>query len=531
MARMIPAECDLTARPVSEQTVFAALKKNLSDSWMVFHAFDFVARNGQNQRWEGEIDFLLYNPRYGMLVLEVKGGAIAYRDGVWYQEERVINPVHQARRNKYAVRQILLESTGEKELPLKLAHAVCFPSLNKYSVWPQEAQGLVITGNMLPEIERHIISILEETPAPKGGAVWLPAEVRMMLSPYFEYGTRLFERMSCDEKKFFQLTEEQCALLNALENFSRLQICGCAGSGKTMMAIKKARQLAADGHRVLLLCYNLMLAKYLQKETHGSSLITAEAFFEYCIRILGLPPGQIEQFRGDPRLYSKALPKLLGEHIRRKCLYYDAVIVDEGQDFTPEAWEVISLLPEQSNGSFYIFYDPDQNIFNDELKLPDFGIPPVKLRRNCRNTRRICEALKPYRTMPGEIRDDAPVGVEVTVRSGDCRIMLAEELEKLEKLEKIPLNNIVILGAHSIENSSIGQNSSVGRYYIVSRPAVTEIPEVSYYTYMKFKGCEARAVILLDVDENDPRWNRNGMYTAMSRAVHKLVILKKSSAQ
>ena len=40
-------------RPVSEQTVFAALKKNLSDSWMVFHAFDFVARNGQNQRREG----------------------------------------------------------------------------------------------------------------------------------------------------------------------------------------------------------------------------------------------------------------------------------------------------------------------------------------------------------------------------------------------------------------------------------------------------------------------------------------------
>ena len=90
MARMIPAECDLTARPVSEQTVFAALKKNLSDSWMVFHAFDFVARNGQNQRWEGEIDFLLYNPRYGMLVQEVKGGAIAYRDGVWYQRKRVI---------------------------------------------------------------------------------------------------------------------------------------------------------------------------------------------------------------------------------------------------------------------------------------------------------------------------------------------------------------------------------------------------------------------------------------------------------
>ena len=51
--------------------------------------------------------------------------------------------------------------------------------------------------------------------------------------------------------------------------------------------------------------------------------------------------------------------------------------------------------------------------------------------------------------------------------------------------------------------------------------------EVPYYTYMKFKGCEAKVVILLDVDENDPRWDRAGLYTAMSRAIHRLIILKK----
>ena len=52
---------------------------------------------------------------------------------------------------------------------------------------------------------------------------------------------------------------------------------------------------------------------------------------------------------------------------------------------------------------------------------------------------------------------------------------------------------------------------------------------VSYHTYMKFKGCEASVVILLDVDEADPRWNRTGLYTAMSRAMHRLVILKSGS--
>ena len=528
MAKMIPAECDLSVRPFSEQTVFNALQTNLSNDWTVFHAFEFVDRNAENQRWEGEIDFLIYNPRYGMLVLEVKGGAISYRCGTWYQEDRVIKPVHQARKNKYAVRHILQETSGLKELPLKIAHAVCFPSLNSQSVWPPEAQGLVITGNQLPFIERHIIRILDETPMPNAGGVLLPDEIIMILSPYFDYKVRLLDRMNMDDKKIFQLTEEQCALLATLENFSRLKICGCAGSGKTLMAIKRARELAADGNRVLLLCYNVMLAKYLQKETQDSSLITADAFFEYCIKTVNLSEEQVKMFCNDPRLYSNALPTLLAENIRRKCIYYDAVIVDEGQDFTKEAWEVISLLPEQSRGSFYIFYDPDQNIFTPELNLPDFGVPPVILRRNCRNTRKICEALKPYQTTQGKVREDAPDGVDVVVRTGDCRAMLLEELDKLTLTDRISLSNIVILGAHNMENSSIGDDSSLGRYYIVNRPAVTEIPEVAYYTYMKFKGCESKVVILLDVDEKDPRWNKKGMYTAMSRAVHKLIILKKA---
>ena len=54
----------------------------------------------------------------------------------------------------------------------------------------------------------------------------------------------------------------------------------------------------------------------------------------------------------------------------------------------------------------------------------------------------------------------------------------------------------------------------------------SEAGAVAYYTYMKFKGCEAKIVILLDVDDKDPRWNKNGMYTAMSRATHQLIILR-----
>ena len=62
---------------------------------------------------------------------------------------------------------------------------------------------------------------------------------------------------------------------------------------------------------------------------------------------------------------------------------------------------------------------------------------------------------------------------------------------------------------------------------------VTEMMEdgpdvIHYHTYMKFKGCEADAVILLDVDKTDPRWDATALYTAASRAKHLLYFINKS---
>ena len=146
---MIPAECDLTRRPVSEQIVFDAIRKNFPDEWYVFHSFDYVTRDLNRKRWDGEIDFLLYHPQKGMLVIEVKGGAVSYRNGQWYQEDRKMDPVEQAKRNKYAVMRLLKE-TLHREVPLKFAHSVCFPSCGNQTVWPAEAEGIVLTGDGLP---------------------------------------------------------------------------------------------------------------------------------------------------------------------------------------------------------------------------------------------------------------------------------------------------------------------------------------------------------------------------------------------
>ena len=89
-------------------------------------------------------------------------------------------------------------------------------------------------------------------------------------------------------------------------------------------------------------------------------------------------------------------------------------------------------------------------------------------------------------------------------------------------------SDVVVLGGHSLAHTSVGAEGKVGQYRLVERMEQPQSKDVLYYTYMKFKGCEAKVVILLDVDEQDPRWNASGMYTAMSRAIHKLVVLRKA---
>ena len=54
-----------------------------------------------------------------------------------------------------------------------------------------------------------------------------------------------------------------------------------------------------------------------------------------------------------------------------------------------------------------------------------------------------------------------------------------------------------------------------------------DLGRIPYFTYMKYKGCESDVVILLDVGENDKRWNDKGLCTAISRARHLLYIIRK----
>ena len=79
MAIMYPTNLNEYMPTDSERDVYLALKNQLPDSFTVFYSVAWTtARKSQMEK--SEADFVIVDPRYGYLCLEVKGGSKIWID-------------------------------------------------------------------------------------------------------------------------------------------------------------------------------------------------------------------------------------------------------------------------------------------------------------------------------------------------------------------------------------------------------------------------------------------------------------------
>ena len=132
MAQMYPSRCPETA-PRSEKTVFEQLSQ-LDDDFVVFHSVPWQGKR-HGKQGDGEADFVVAHPNKGVLILEVKGGAIDIEDGQWISQSRngdrhkIRNPFEQAADSKFKLREYLAEHVPRLRGGLRCGHAVAFPSI------------------------------------------------------------------------------------------------------------------------------------------------------------------------------------------------------------------------------------------------------------------------------------------------------------------------------------------------------------------------------------------------------------------
>ena len=528
---MIPAIPPEDTESAAERMLHPLLRDELDERYTVFHSFRTVTTNRDGLLLDGEIDFLIFSPADGFLVLEAKSGAVVY-DGPtrrWYLNGMPIrDPIEQARTGKYKVRDFLHRRLG-KSLPCTFAHAVCFPyTFAEPSALPPDIdRTMLLTAADLEHISARVQQLFASSGPPHRPLGEKEVEqIRDALMPHCEYGVRLPDRIGLEEHQFFSLTAEQCRMLDFIRNQRTALIEGCAGSGKTVMAVKKARELADQGNRVLLLAYNQLIGQHLIAAVADVPAVTAGTYHDYCIARLDaasrLPDGP-----RDDDFFNRVIPQAFYELVSGSNDKFDALIVDEGQDFRADYWISIGCLL-RDNGYFYIFYDPDQNVFNTDMDFPIDG-PPFVLTENCRNTKAICAYVSRYAKQPLHTMDGNPEGVDVeeSIHSAPAgrRRKVGAILHKLVNEQGLSLDRIVILGGHHLEGTSMPPGSRVGNFNVVEGGG-EGLNTVRYHTYMKFKGCEADAVILLDVDPGDVRWSDRAVYTTASRAKHVLYVVR-----
>ena len=195
-------------------------------------------------------------------------------------------------------------------------------------------------------------------------------------------------------KTFEELTQDQFRVINTMRYQKRLLIAGCAGSGKTLIAAEKAIRLDNSGLRTLVLCHSAFLTKYIQGLVAGTGVDVID-FTAWIRRILIIKDNASERWTHyeEPTAdeLANAFDRLVDSRER-----YDAIIVDEGQDFRSDWWIIIeSALVNQETGVLYIFYDDNQTLLPERAQYP-INQPPVTLSKNCRNAGEIFELVKKF---------------------------------------------------------------------------------------------------------------------------------------
>jgi hypothetical protein len=391
--------------PRSEREACRALVEGLPDAVCVLHSVPHVTQTDRGAR-DGEIDLVVLDPEQGLLALEVKGGReVGYDpDRGWYSTSHggathsIKDPFTQARRNLYSVRDRIRKEeifSRHEELPFTYGHGCIFPhAVTDGETMPMHVRPeLCIDARGLQEATSAVGTVFGFWRGENGREEkvegWSDAVLGRVLAPSFQAEESLRIRIEREQAQFVELTEEQADVYGQILQANRQALVqGASGTGKTILAQRRATELAESGEETLYLCFNRLLADHLAEDLSGVANLTVATFHELA-DVLSRRTRAVE-FPDDPdqTFWDEGAADVLLRAIEATGARYDALIVDEAQDFRETWWLPLQELIRE-DGYFYVFYDPEQNVYDTNLKPVEELPTHVPLTTNCRTTSRI----------------------------------------------------------------------------------------------------------------------------------------------
>jgi hypothetical protein len=551
-ARMIPSVCAANAPP-GEKSVFARFASEAGcRGWTVLHSLD-IARH--NKQASGEADFVVIVPRRGIVALEIKShDFIKYDEMGWWlgksAEPEARGPFKQAAHAMHSIRSYLQERMPEVVQQTPFVSGVVFSEFHfnqkspEWHAW-QFIDKQALAGNTLASrIEAMLHHACQHYRL--HGLRWIDPEaltaehatsVAAVLRPKFEFLIKPADRIRKLKASVLTCTEQQLRLLDMFGDNERLVVQGPAGTGKTSFAIEALRRekLRSPDSTAALFCFNKLLGKQLEEAcvSLGSSG-KAGHLHGWLHKLAGA------EFKQYPESYwSRDLPQAAVDLLLRSGPVVDYLIVDEAQDLLVDPYlDVFDLLLKGglAKGRYFFLGDFErQRIFgrdNDPLaRLADRstrGLTKFKLDVNCRNTAEISgfiETLGQLRpgysaTLRGDTRVDPTLEFYGTTQAAVA--LLDRTLRGLMN-EGYGAEDIVVLSTMAA-NSSAERLALDAKWRGLIEPFNFGGKKVRWSTVQGFKGLEAGAVVLTDINDVESNLAGDLFYVGMSRALHRLAI-------
>lgn len=536
MAHMIPPTLAPNTESEAERRLYEAFERQLPDRCTVFHSARWMSRERYAGSREGEADFVVLDPARGALVIEVKGGMIRCERGEWFSNQNPIkNPFDQAGRNVHAlVRKADEASTRGGWRRPQIDCAVAFPDVAvRGELGPDAPAEIVLDANALFDLAGAIeraYDYHQGAGAPEPLSAHDVAAFIDLLAPSRTLTLPMNLAFGRERERIVELTESQYRLLDNLRTLPRVAVRGAAGTGKTMLACEQARRLASQGYRVLLTCFNGALAGHLRQIVTDDA-ITVSNYHQICRDMAtraGLSLSADHAPANSEYHLQVELPELLWQAAETLRPQFDAVVVDEGQDFIETYWPSLQmLLRDPDHGILYVFYDNNQTLYGDGFGLPS-GMIEVSLNENCRNTQTIHQSFMPFYRAPDGQEPVAPgpagrpVVVETHHDDAELERQVRRHLHRLLGEGGLPREQVVVLGSHR-NKGIVASLPRLGNYQLTSRRPLGP-GEVYCDTIHYFKGLESAAIILA-LEPSSHMAMAPLCYVGFSRARNYLIVL------